>query len=142
MGVDGQHHAPAALPSGRRPGTHCAGDWLGPSAGLDGCGKCRLHRDSISGPCSPQLVAIPTTLSRTGVPFVIMYRFWNSTYDQGIAFLGTVGRSQVLGVRGPCGMEMWHGYNLQLLNTRAYIKTLTYRRAYLLYGCECKLFRR
>jgi hypothetical protein len=29
MGVGGQHHAPAALPSGKRPGTHCIGGWVG-----------------------------------------------------------------------------------------------------------------
>jgi hypothetical protein len=32
------------------PGTHCTGGWVGPMAVLDGCGKCRLHRDSIPGP--------------------------------------------------------------------------------------------
>ena len=30
MGVHGQHHAPAALPPGKRPGTHCTGGWVGP----------------------------------------------------------------------------------------------------------------
>jgi len=34
MGVGGQRHAPAALP-------HCIGGWVGPRAGLDGCGKSR-----------------------------------------------------------------------------------------------------
>ena len=34
-------HAPAALPPGKRPGTHCIGGWVGPRAGLDGCGKSR-----------------------------------------------------------------------------------------------------
>jgi hypothetical protein len=34
MRMGGQLHAPAALPQGKRPGTHCTG-W----AGLDGCGK-------------------------------------------------------------------------------------------------------
>ena len=29
MGVGGQHHAPAALPPGKRPGTHCIGGWVG-----------------------------------------------------------------------------------------------------------------
>ena len=33
-----------------RPGTHFIGGWVGPWAGLDGCGNSRLHRDSISGP--------------------------------------------------------------------------------------------
>jgi hypothetical protein len=50
MGVGGQRHAAAALPPGR-PGTHCVGGWVGPRAGLNGCGKSRRHRDSIPGPC-------------------------------------------------------------------------------------------
>jgi hypothetical protein len=49
MGVGGQLHAPAALPPGKRPGTHCIGGWVGPMAGLDGCQKSRPHRDSIPG---------------------------------------------------------------------------------------------
>jgi hypothetical protein len=32
MGLDGQRHAPAALPSGKRAGTHCIGGWVGPRA--------------------------------------------------------------------------------------------------------------
>jgi hypothetical protein len=50
MGVGGQLHAPAALPPGKRPGTHCIGDWVDPRAGLDGCEKCLPHRESIPGP--------------------------------------------------------------------------------------------
>jgi hypothetical protein len=42
MGVSGQHHAPAALPLGKRLGTHCIGGWVSPRAGLDGCGKSRF----------------------------------------------------------------------------------------------------
>jgi hypothetical protein len=42
MGVGGQHHAPAALPLGKRPGTHCIGGWVGPRAGLHWCGKSRF----------------------------------------------------------------------------------------------------
>jgi hypothetical protein len=53
MGVSGQGNAPAALPPGKKAGIHCTGGWVGPSAGLDGCGKSRLHRDSIPGPSSP-----------------------------------------------------------------------------------------
>ena len=41
MGVAGQRHALAALLPGKRPGTHCIGGWVGPRAGLDGCGKSR-----------------------------------------------------------------------------------------------------
>ena len=52
-GVGGQCHVPAALPPGKRPGTHYIGGWAGPRAGLDSCGKSRLYRDSITGPSSP-----------------------------------------------------------------------------------------
>ena len=41
MEVGGQRDAPAALPRGRRPGTHCVGGWVGPTVGLDGSGKSR-----------------------------------------------------------------------------------------------------
>ena len=51
-GVRGQLHAPAALYPRKRSGTHCTGGWVGPRAGLDRCGKSRLHRDSIPGPSS------------------------------------------------------------------------------------------
>ena len=40
----------AALPSGNRPDAYCTGGCAGPRAGLDSCGKSRLHRDSISEP--------------------------------------------------------------------------------------------
>jgi hypothetical protein len=52
-GVGGQPHAPAALCSGKRPGTHRIGGRVGPRAGVDGCGKSRPHRDSIPAPSSP-----------------------------------------------------------------------------------------
>ena len=35
---------------------------MGPRASLDRCGKSCSHRDSIPGPSSPKLVAIPTML--------------------------------------------------------------------------------
>jgi hypothetical protein len=53
MGAGGQRHAPAALPPGKRPGTHCIGGWVGPRAGQDGCEKYRPHQDLIPGPSSP-----------------------------------------------------------------------------------------
>ena len=43
--------------------THCIGGWVGPRAGLDGCGKPHLHWDSIPGPFSPYPVAILKQLS-------------------------------------------------------------------------------
>jgi hypothetical protein len=42
MGVDGQRHAPAALPR-ERPGTRRIGGWVGLKADLDRCGKSRPH---------------------------------------------------------------------------------------------------
>ena len=32
--MDGKRHALVALPPGKRPGTHCIGDWVGPRSGL------------------------------------------------------------------------------------------------------------
>jgi hypothetical protein len=73
MRVGGQLHAPAALPPGKRPGTHCIGGWVGPRAGLDGYEKSRPHLDSIPdrparneslyglrypGPCTNKIVQI------------------------------------------------------------------------------------
>jgi hypothetical protein len=52
-GVGGQRQAPAALPPGNRTGKYGIGGWVGPRAGLDGCGKPCLLRGSIPGPSSP-----------------------------------------------------------------------------------------
>jgi hypothetical protein len=54
---------PAALPPGNKPGTDFIRGYVDPMVGLDGCGKSRLHRDSIPGPSNPQRVVIPTKLS-------------------------------------------------------------------------------
>jgi len=63
--VRGQGHATGALYPRERPGTYCTGGWVGSRAGLDRCGKSRPHQDSIPGPSSPELVAIPTELPGT-----------------------------------------------------------------------------
>ena len=63
--VSGQPHAPAALPSRKRPGTHCAGGWVGHRADVHGYGKSRPYWDSNPGRSSPQRVAISTELSYT-----------------------------------------------------------------------------
>jgi len=39
MGVGGQGHAPAALPPGKRVGTHFTEGWVRPRTDLDGCGN-------------------------------------------------------------------------------------------------------
>jgi hypothetical protein len=63
-GVGGQYHAPAALPLGKRHGTHCTGGWVGSRASLDGCRKSRTHWGLIPRPSSPQKVAIPISYPR------------------------------------------------------------------------------
>jgi hypothetical protein len=49
MGVGGQHHSPAALPSAMGPSTPCRGGWVVTTAGLDGWGKPRFQWYSITG---------------------------------------------------------------------------------------------
>ena len=39
MVLAGQRYAVAALSPGNRPGAHFTGGWVGPWAGLDGCGN-------------------------------------------------------------------------------------------------------
>jgi len=41
MGMRVQRRTTDALPSGKRPVTHCTGVWVGPWAGLDDCPKSR-----------------------------------------------------------------------------------------------------
>jgi hypothetical protein len=47
-GVGDNRHVPAALPQGKRDGTHFAGGWLGFGVGLNRCGKSRPHRPARS----------------------------------------------------------------------------------------------
>jgi hypothetical protein len=61
-GDEGSASRPVHSLPRERPGTHCAGGWVGPRAGGDRCGKSRPQRDSIPGPSSPYPFAIPTTL--------------------------------------------------------------------------------
>ena len=58
-----EQHSPAALPPGKRPGTHCVGGWVGPRAGLHGCGKSFPHLDLIPGQSGLQRISIPTILT-------------------------------------------------------------------------------
>ena len=66
MGVGGHRHAPAALPSGERSGTHRIGGWVGPRAGLDGCGKSRRLPGFDSRTVQPVAIRYPS-------PIVIWY---------------------------------------------------------------------
>jgi hypothetical protein len=67
MVVGGQRHAPAALPSGKRPSTHCIGGWLGPRAALDGCRKFFPYWDLILDCPALSNFAILTVLFRPTV---------------------------------------------------------------------------
>ena len=58
--MNGQQHAPAAIYPRERHGTNFTGGWVGPRAGLDGCGKSRPHRDSIPDRLARSSVSIPT----------------------------------------------------------------------------------
>jgi hypothetical protein len=64
MGVGGQRYSPPALHPGKTFSTACTGGRVGLRAGVDRYGKPCPHQDSIPGPSSPYLVAIPTTLAR------------------------------------------------------------------------------
>jgi hypothetical protein len=48
---------------GEKPGTHRTRGWVGPRAGLEGCGEPRFHQDSNPGPSRSLQVAIPTKLT-------------------------------------------------------------------------------
>jgi hypothetical protein len=63
MGVGDQRHASAALPLGKRPGIHCAEQWVGLGTGLDGYEKPKTPPGFDPEPSRPYRVAIPTALS-------------------------------------------------------------------------------
>jgi len=67
MEVGGQRHAPAALPPGKRPGTHCIGGWVGPRVGLYGCGKSRPP-SGVRSPDRPARIESLYRLSYPGPP--------------------------------------------------------------------------
>ena len=72
MGVGGQRQAPAALPPGKRPGTHYIGGSVGTRAGLDGCGKSRPPT-GIRSPDRPARRESFNRLSYPGPSFNILY---------------------------------------------------------------------
>jgi len=49
---------PRPLYPRKRPGNHCTGGWVGPRAGLYGCGKSRHRRDSILGPSKCYIIYV------------------------------------------------------------------------------------
>jgi len=73
-GGGGQRHAPAALYPQERPGTHCIGGWVGPTASLDGrkisspteigspdrptCSESLYRLSYPATKCSPKFISI------------------------------------------------------------------------------------
>jgi hypothetical protein len=66
-------YAPAALPPGKRPGTHCIGGWVGPRTGLDKCGKSHTHRDSVPGPSEWLVIACSFLLRSCAFPVIGLF---------------------------------------------------------------------
>ena len=69
MLVDGQRHAPAVLPPGRIPFTHCRGDWI--RYGYDtGCMVAATENGAPNRPTRSELLyrlSYPGPLRQTGV---------------------------------------------------------------------------
>jgi len=77
MGVGCQSFVPAALPQGKRPGTHCTGSWEGPREGLDGCGKSRPPRKFDPRTVQP----VASRYTDWAIPahnVTVNLNFWNS----------------------------------------------------------------
>jgi len=89
---------PRSLYPRERPGKLCVGGWVGPRADLEGCGKSRLHRDSIPRPSRTSKVAIPTGVPR---PTDIKYVFWFSLkiLSETFLILGRIERDVIINVQ-------------------------------------------
>ena len=72
MWVRGRRHAPALLPPGKRPVTDCTGGWVGPRAGLDGCGN--LAPNGIRSPDLPACSELLYRLRHPGRGIVVTHR--------------------------------------------------------------------
>lgn len=70
MMVGGQRHAPAALPPGKSPITHCRGEWLGPRAGLDGQGF------AVTGVQTPDFGTHRELLHQQRCPGPLLFLHW------------------------------------------------------------------
>ena len=71
--------APAAIPPGKRHGTHCIGGWVGPQ-GRSGWLRKILHIRSLYRPASATLYIYRVSQEeraklREGVPYVKLYRY-------------------------------------------------------------------
>ena len=85
MGLGGQHHAPAALPLEIDPvPTVQEAEWA-PGPVWKSVENLATHRDSIPGPSSPWLVAVPTELSRPTI--VVNEANWIVNFVWGLSFV-------------------------------------------------------
>ena len=71
--MDGQCHAPAALPLEKRPSIHCIAGWVGARGSLDVCRKSCSFWNLIPGPSSLWQAATPTMVSWHGKAIIIKY---------------------------------------------------------------------
>ena len=69
MGMGGQHHAPV-----QSPGAYWTRSWLGPRAGLNGCGEKPLHPQRLE-PQTVQPVVSRNTDYAIAVPYSSLYLF-------------------------------------------------------------------
>jgi hypothetical protein len=83
MAVGGQLNSSAALTPGKGHGTCYTGGWVGPTDGLNGCGKSRLPTGIRSPDRLPR--SYPLYRLRYPGPYVLQYRsiFTNSVCTSG-----------------------------------------------------------
>ena len=68
---------PRPLYPRERPGTHCIGGWVGPRAGLDGCGKSRPQ--PVASRYTDWAIPAPTLTSKTIKNFqCLLIKHWQS----------------------------------------------------------------
>ena len=73
MGVGGRRHAPVALPQRRSSDTHCAGGWVDPTAGLDGCEEAKISgTPGVRTPDRPVRIVPQYRLLYTGAYLILI----------------------------------------------------------------------
>ena len=74
MGVGCQSHAPVALFPGKKATTHYIGCWVGPTAGLGGCGITR----------PPHWGSIPGRPARNELLYSLVFKLINIFYSSSV----------------------------------------------------------
>jgi hypothetical protein len=77
--MSGQLHAPAALPPGKNPGTHCIGGWVDSRAGLDDLKKWKFLTLPGLEPRPLRRPARSQSLYRLRYPDYYYYYYYGST---------------------------------------------------------------